>query len=530
MTALVLVSDHLPDSGWEILNNAPHIRAEGPFQSRKALLEAIPKADALIVRSATQVDRQLLEQGKRLKVVARAGARLDNIDIETATRRGVMVINVPEANIFAVVEHAFALLLALARQIPTGYNEVRAGNWPRHAMMGIQLYGKTVGIVGFGRLGRAASERARAFGMDTLVYDPFIDLSFAREQGVQIVDFEELLVRSDVVLPMTTYNARTRHIFNASAFARMKTGTLFVNVVHAGLVDSAALAEALDEGRPAWAGVDVFAQEPPPADDPLARHPRVLSVPHLNQNTVESQAQSGVQVATAVISALASEDYQNVVNLPFNRTVSYRKVRSYMKLASKLGKLQGQLADGWITHVEVEVLGEGIQDLVRPATAALLAGMLKPVDGRAPNWVSGPMLAHDQGIRTSQARGVLEQGDYPNLLACRIRWEGGGVRTVGGVLFANGDARLVRYDNFHIDAHPEGFVLIIENQDVAGIIGRVGTLLGDAGINIANWRYGRETRGGQAVSFINVDSFVPRDLLAEIEQHADISAARLVRL
>ncbi len=526
----ILVTDHLHPAGWKALHQAPDVEVEGPFPRRADLLAALPQADALIIRSSTLVDAELLDAAPRLKAVARAGARLDNVDIDAATRRGVMVLNVPAANVTAVAEHTFAMLLALARQIPQGHHAVRAGQWPRHQMLGFQLQGKTLGIVGFGRLGRAVSARARAFGMHILVYDPYTDLSFARQHEVEVVGFAELLQRADIVSLHTAYTPQTHHMMNAAAFDRMKPGAYLVNCTHAGLVDEDALLQALENGSLAGAALDTFQQEPPPPDYPLLRHPRVVVAPHLNQNTVESQTATSLQIVADTLDALRGADYRNVVNLPFNEKTPYQAVRPYIHLASKMGKLQGQLAEGWITHVEVELLGDRLRDLVRPVAAVLLSGMLKPSPGQRVNWVSAPVLAYEQGIVTAQAKGLVEQHDYPNLIACRIRWEGGGTRTIAGVLFGNGEARIVRYDYFAVDAYPEGYVLVLENQDVPGVIGKVGTRLAQAGINIARWHYGRKEPGEQAVSFINLDSRVPVALLRELEAQPEIHRARLVRL
>ena len=462
--------------------------------------------------------------------MARAGARLDNVDIDEATRRGIMAINVPSANVVAVAEHTFAMLLALARQIPEGYKAVLAGEWPRHEILGFQLEGKLLGIIGFGRIGREVAIRAKAFGMHVLVYAPHVDLAYAREQGVEVVGFAELLERSDIISLHTALTEQTRGMMNAAAFAQMKEGAYLVNCTNADLIDENALLEALDSGHLAGAALDTFCQEPPSPDCPLIHHPKVVVAPHLNQNTVEAQTTTSRQVVEDVLAALRGEDYRHVVNLPFNEVVPYKAVKPYIHLASKLGKLQGQLAEGWINRVEIELLGEGLRDLVRPVAAVMLAGMLRSRDGRHVNWVSAPVEAYEQNIVTTQAKDLVELADYPNLIACRIYWEGGGHRTVAGVLFANGEARLVQYDKFHVDAYPEGYVLILENDDVPGVIGKVGTRLGREGINIAQWRYGREAPGKRAVSFINLDSRVPLSVLAELEKEPQIHRVRLVRL
>ncbi len=533
----ILVSDHLHASGWELLRMAGDVSACGPFETRSEVLEAVAQADALVIRSSTMVDAGLMDSAPRLKVVARAGAQLDNIDIDAATRRGILVINVPEANVTAVAEHTFAVLLALARLIPSGERAVRSGAWPRHAMLGFELSGKTLGVIGFGRLGRAVAARAQAFEMKVLAYDPYVDLAAARAQGVEIVNFSELLKRADIVSLHTALTAQTRAMIDAQAFGQMKPGAYLVNCVNAGLVDEPALLDALDSGRLGGAAIDTLAQEPPQAGYPLLNHPKVVVTPHLHQNTVEAQTATSSQVAGDVLSALRGEDYRHVINLPFSETAPYQAVKPYINLAVKLGKLQGQVADGWITRLEVELLGEKIVELVRPVTAVLLSGMLLPVEGRKANWVSAPVLAYEQGIRMAQVKGLVELADYPNLIACRVYWQAGdgspdgsGQRTVAGVLFGNGEARLVQYDQFQVDAYPEGYVLILENDDIPGVIGKVGTRLGSAGINIAQWRYGRERRGGKAVSFINLDDRVPKPLLEQLENEPEIQRARLVKL
>jgi len=470
----IVVADHLNETGWAVLRAAPDVTLAGPVSDRGAALEAVREAHAVIVRSTTQVNKELLDHAPRLLAAARAGASLDNIDLDECTRRGIMVVNVPDANIIAVVEHTLGMMLALARRIAEGYASLRAGEWRRYDLLGVQLFQKTLGIIGFGRHGRAVAARARAF-------------------------------------------------------ARMKDGVRLVNCTHAGLIDEAALLEALDSGKVAGAALDVFQAEPPRGNR-LAAHPRVLAVPHLNQNTLESQTETSRQAAQDVLDALRGDDYRNVVNLPFRPGVEYRLNRPYLLLAEKLGKAQGQMAGGVINRIEVEILGDGLQNLVRPAAAALLKGLLRPVpQGERPvNYVSAPVIAYEQGIQMSQASG-LELVDYPNLISCRVHWAGGS-RTMAGVIFAGGEPRLVQYDAFRIDAKPEGYVLVLENEDVPGVMGRVGALLGRHNVNIGEWRLARNQPGGHAVSFINVDSAVPAQVLGELRREPAIAQAKVIKL
>ena len=521
----IIVADPLHPSGWEILKAAPDVVVDGPYDCQDDLQGALTTADALLICSETNVDSKVLANAPNLKVVARAGARLDNVDIDEATRRGIFVIHVPDANVFAVVEYTFLLMLILTRKFSFGTEGFQCDSDD----LGVQLSGKTLGIIGFGRHGREVAARAQAFGMHVLAYDPFIDLSFARERGVEIVDFPELLSRADILTLHTAYTAQTHHILNATAFEQMKPGAYLINCVHHGLVDESALLDALDRGILSGAAFDAWGEQPLSKSTPLHQHPKVLVTPNLSQSTLEAQANTSVSAVRDMLAALRGEDYRNVVNLPFNEDAPYLTAKPYIDLAVKLGKLQGQLAGGWIKRVEVELLGEGLRDLVRPVAAVLLSGMIRPMDDRPVNWVSAPVLVHEQGIVTSQTKELVQFAGYPTLIACRIYWEGG-QRTVAGALFGNGEARLVEYEDFEVDAYPDGYVLILENADVPGVIGKVGTRLGREGINIAQWRYGREAPGGRAVSFINLDHRVPQKILTDLEQEPEIQQARLVRL
>ena len=526
----ILVSDHLNPEGWDVLRAADDVEVDGPCADRESVLKAVGDVEALVIRSATQVDLELLDRAPWLRVVARAGARLDNVDIEETTRRGIMAINVPDANVIAVAEHTLAMMLALARSIPEGYVSLRAGRWERYHMLGIQLKGKTLGIVGYGRHGREVAARAQAFGMRVLAYDPHIDETVARERGVGIVPLDELLSRSDVISLHAAVTPETARVLDAGAFACMRDGVRVVNCTHADLIDEAALLDALNSGKVAGAALDTFAQEPPPADHPLIHHPNVIAVPHLSQNTVESQRETSRLVAEQVLDALRGDDYRNVVKLPYGPGAEYLTCRPYVELAEKLGRLLGQLAGREVRRVEVEVQGDGMQRLVRPIAAALLSGLLRrfPAGARPINTVSAPIIAHEQGIETRQVVG-MELVDYPNLISCRAHWEGGS-QVVAGVLSAGGEARLVQCGSIRVDVKLEGNLLYLENKDVPGVIGRVGTLLGDRNINIANFALGRNQKAQEAIGLVNVDNHVPDEVLAEIRAIPAVRVALVVEV
>lgn len=521
----IIVADPLHEAGLAVLRDAADVVFHGPFDCDANIDDLLLEADGLLICSDTSVDDAMLSAAPNLKIVARAGSRLDNVDIDVATRRGIFVTHVPDANVLAVVEYTFLLILAVARNFPRNEDET----YQLGENLGFQLAGKTLGIVGFGRHGREVAVRAQAFGMRVLAYDPYIDLSFARERAVEMVDYPELLARADIVSLHTAYTPQTHHMMNEGAFSQMKPGAYLINNVHSELVDETALMAALNSGRLGGIACDTWDQHADQRPDWQLNHPKVLVTPNRSQATYEAFSDTAVQVVTDMLSVLRGQDYKNVVNLPFSGDIFYQSVKPYIDLAVKLGKLQGHLADGWIKRVEIELIGAGLQDLIRPVAAVLLSGMIRPMDDQPVNWVSAPVMAYEQGIVTSQTKDLIHLSEYSTLIACRVYWDGG-YRTVAGALFANGQARLVHYDGFEVDAYPNGYVLILENEDVPGVIGKAGTILAREKINIAQWRYGRDGPGSRAVSFINLDDRVPVFVLKELEQIPEIHHARLVRL
>ncbi len=525
----ILVTEHLPEIGWEHLKQAKDVQLSGTVENRAELLKAIKNAHAIIVRSKTNVDRELLEAGKNLKIVARAGAEFENIDVEEASRRGVMVMTAPDANVFAIVEHVFGLILALGRDLPRGIESLKAGQWLRHEIVGFQLHGKTLGVIGYGRLGKEITKRAKAFGLKVLVFDPYVDISLAREEGVEVLGFYEVLAKADILSLQTSLSDQTKGMMNKEAFAQIKKGAYLINCVQAELIDEKALLECLEEGRVAGAALDTFIEEPPSPDHPLINHPKVLATPHLNQNTIDSQNKTGLQIASNVLNALREEDFVNIINSPYTKANPYNMNNAYINLANRIGKLQGQTAEGRILRVEVELLGEKLEPLSHIIMANLLAGMYSLNTDPKYNWVSAPMLSHEQGLVTAQVNKLLDLPKYPNLLICKVDCENGYTSTIAGVKRSNGEASVVHYSGYSVNAAPTGNVLLLENDDVPGVIGKVGTQLGEAKINISNWVYGREIIGGRAVSFINVDSLVPKETLEKLEKEPEIHRAKLAQ-
>jgi len=525
----ILITDDLSSQALERIEAAEDVNFEVVRSpAPEELREIISAYDAIIIRSSVRVDAELLAAASRLKVIGRAGTGLDNVDIDAASLRGVIVMNTPGANTVATAEHAVAMLLALCRHVPQADASIRNGKWTRSQFTGVQLYRKTLGIVGLGRIGAQVARRTHSFGMSLIAFDPYISDDVARELNVTLVDLDELWARSDFITLHTALNAETRGIINATAIARMKPGVRLVNCARGGLVDDVALVDALRSGHMAGAALDVFADEPLPSDSPLRDLPNVVLTPHIAASTIEAQRDVGTQIVDQVLAALRGEDFRNAVNMPVVDAGVFRALKPYLRLAEKLGSLQMQLSEGRIKRVEVEFQGDEVSAYVKPLTVALLKGLLDPITDTPVNYISAPHLAMQRGISVSETRG-LPTPNYANLLSCRVLW-GEGERLVAGSLLGHEFPRVVQIDAFRIDAQPEGIVLVMESIDVPGVIGRVGTLLGARGINIAEWRLGRIAPEGEALSFINLDTPAPPDVLAELVKLAGVNRVRQVEL
>lgn len=518
----ILITEDLPPEAMALLD-APDIQADNLRPSRAELRELIGEYDALIVRWMTRIDADLLERAKRLKVIGRAGASLDNVDLEAATRKGVIITNTPLMHSTASAEYALGLILALARNIPQAHQAVQAGEWSsRRQYIGSEVAGKTLGLVGYGRVGREVAARAQAFGMNVIAYDPYIDEADVRGTNVMLVDIDELLARSDFISLHAPLNEETKRLIGTDEILQMKDGVYLINTARGALIDEEAVAVGLRSGKIAGAAVDAFTREPP-VGSPLMGLPNVITTPHLGASTREALSSIAIQIVEQTLDALRGADYRNVVNLPFVGGIEFKAVRPQLVLAEKVGALQRQLAGGPLTRVEVEARG-GFGGLIKPLTVALLTGLL----GEGANYINAPALAAERGLKVTQAKG-LPLIEYPNLLSCKVSWEGGS-RLVAGTLFGNAEARIVQMNGFRLDGLPHGTVLVMTNTDVPGVIGRVGTLLGARGINIAEWRLGRDEPGGRALSFINLDNDVPEAVLDELRALPGIAEARVVSL
>ena len=501
-----------------------------PGLGKEELMAILPQYDALIVRSDTQVDADVIKAGKKLVVVGRAGMGVDNIDIQAATMAGVIVMNTPDANSIATAEQAMALMLAVSRHTAAAYESLKSGAWNRAAFVGTELFGKVLGIIGFGRIGMLVSERAKSFGMDILAFDPFVSEEIARDMGVTLVDLEDLLNEADFISLHAASLPDTENIINAETISQMKDGVIIINVARGKLIDDDALADALQTGKVKAAAIDVYRQEPPAKDNPLLGLTNVLYTPHIGASTTESQHKVSTQIADQVLAALRGTDYPNSINMPFQISQgSYSDIRPFMALGEKIGVLHAALAGGPVHNLEVETSGGEVSHLLRAFAAAILKGYLRDTVQTPLNYINAPVLAKDRGIIVDHGRGINGLLDYPNLITCRAIWEGG-ERTLSGVLFGGSEPRIIQLDQYRVEAKPEGVVLILMNQDVPGVIGQVGTILAAYKVNIGEWRMGRDKPGGEALSFINLDSVPSTNVLDALAEVSAVTKVKLVSL
>lgn len=520
----ILIADPLDPSGLEILRAAGAEVHELTTEERLRLAEVIADYDALVVRSMTKVDAELLAAGRRLKVVGRAGIGVDNVDVPAATARGILVVNAPTANLLSATEHTFALLLAVARRVPAADASIKGGAWDRKTFLGTELQGKTLGVIGFGRIGQRVALRAQAFEMSVLAYDPFLDAQVARRLDVEPVALEDLLRRSDVVTLHTPMTEQTRNLLSAERLALMKPDALLVNCGRGGLIDEAALLAALEAGRLGGAGLDVFAQEPP-TDFTLVRHPRVVATPHLGAQTREAQERISTETAHMLIAALEGSTAVTAVNLPFTPTGS--RGEPFLRLGEQLGALASALLEGGVRRVQVDLWGVD-EALRRPLGVAVLKGVLTPFLGEAVNYVNAEHAAQSRGVEMVRATHA-GSGEYPFLVGVTLVGEGGTIE-LAGTLFGERDARVVRFAGFRLEFRPSGRLLVLRNRDLPGVVGRIGTLLGEAGINIAEIHLARHDGDDQALAVLRLDQQPDAAVLARLRALPDVVSAHAIEL
>jgi len=492
------------------------------------LADAIAGVDAVLVRSATQITRESLARANGLKVIGRAGVGVDTIDVDAATERGIAVLTAPAGNTISAAELTFALTLALARRVPAADRSMKAGQWDRKSFSGSELHGKTLGLVGAGRIGGEVAKRARAFGMQVVAYDPFLIADRAQALGIERAELDEVLRRADVVSLHVPLTEATSGLLGDRELALMKPTAVLINAARGGVVREDALVRALTERRIGGAALDVYEQEPLPADHPLRALDNVVLTPHLGASTVEAQQNVAVEIAEAVRAALLDGDLSRAVNAPGLGGEEMRRLRPLLDLAERLGALTAALTDGGIAGVEVRYAGSAENGL-RLLTATVLCGILsRAVGAGAVNTVNALHLAGAHGIRVDQIR-LDSRGVFAEQLEIRATAEGGETR-VAGALLGESHPRIVRIDDFQVDMVPQGTVLVLRNQDVPGVIGRVGTVLGNAGINIAGYHQSRLDAGGDALAVVGVDGRVAASVLETLRALPEIRSVKQVQL
>src|SRR5437867_11972009 len=523
----VLIADSISQRGVDELtrDNALEVTAKTGLSERE-LVEVIPPFSALIVRSQTRITADILNAGTKLRVVGRAGVGVDNVDVETATRRGVVVLNAPGGNTVSTAEHAFSLLLAVARKIAQADANVRARNWDKKHFEGVELYNKTLGIIGMGRIGSELSRRAIAFGMRVIAYDPYLSASRARGLQVELADdLDDLLTSADFISLHTPLTAETRHILDAPRLRKTKRGVRIINCARGGLIDEAALVQALQDGHVAGAALDVFEVEPLPSDSSLRSAPNLVLTPHLGASTVEAQESVGIEIAQSIRAALLEGTIRNAVNMPNLDAKTLAIIGPHLRFGEKLGRFLSQIAPKRVDTLNINYSGK-VNDVDTTAiTRSILKGFLQIAGGTDVNEVNAPAFAKSLGLKLTESR-LSAPGDYTDMLELSAAGEGKTV-SVGGAFFG-ATPRIVSIYSRPVEARPQGVVLVLENTDRPVMVGRIGTLLGDHGVNIATMSLSRNQAGGTALTVLNLDSAPSGQLMSEIRASEDIHAAQVI--
>jgi D-3-phosphoglycerate dehydrogenase len=524
----ILISDKLSDEGIAIFKSEKDIEVDVKLNlPPEELKNIIGEYDALVVRSETKVTPDIIASAKKLKVIGRAGVGLDNIDIPAASRAGIIVMNTPDGNTIAAAEHTMALMLSMARNIPQANASLLAKKWERSKFTGIELLGKTLGIIGLGRIGYEVGARAKSFGMKLISYDPYARPERAHELGVELVEFKSLLERSDIITVHVPITKDTSHLIGADELKTTKKGVRLLNVARGGIYEETAVAEALKSGQVAAAAFDVFTKEPP-TDNPLIGLPNVIATPHLGASTEEAQINVAIVVAKQIIEALHGRTIFNAVNIPAVDAEQWEHLRPYYDLCEKLAAFLTQGSHGKIDSIHITYSGEVTKQKTQALTLVILKSLLAPFYQENVNDVNAPVLAKERGIKVTESTSD-HFGSYTNSIQVEIE-TAGKKHSIRGTLLADNSPRIVEVESYRIDVPAEGMLLVFFNPDVPGILGSVSTILGNNGVNIAGLANGRNEPGKEAVTIINIDNEVPQNALKEIAAIKGLKDVRIVKL
>lgn len=524
----VLVSDKLDEKGLAILRNTKGFEVDyKPKIPPEELKKIIGSYEALLIRSGTRVTSEIIEAADKLKVIGRAGIGVDNVDIEAASKRGIVVMNTPLANTITTAEHALSLMLSLARRIPQAHTSLKSGKWEKGKFLGVEVYQKTLGVIGMGNIGKVVAQRALGIEMEVIAYDPYITREKADELGVELVELDDLFARSDFITIHTPLTDDTRDMINAESIAMMKDGVRIINCARGGIINEKDLAEAIEKGKVAGAAIDVFGKEPVDPDNPLLKLDAVVSTPHMGASTAEAQQNVSMAVVEQLID-FSRGIVRNAVNMPSLDPKLVSQIKPYLILAEKMGLFLGQIIEGRMKEIKIGYCGEVASLDVRPISMTLIEGMLRPILKEMVNLVNAPFLARERGVKVSETKSE-ECEDFSSVLNAILITDKGEI-SIAGALFAGGKPRIINLNGFYLEAVPEGHLLVFSNVDQPGVIGKIGTLLGNNRVNIAGMQLGRGKREGEAVAIVNVDSPIPDEVMSEIRNLPFIHFARLLKL
>jgi D-3-phosphoglycerate dehydrogenase len=528
----ILVTDNLAEEGLSRLRQEAEIEVVVDTklaQNPPLLKQALGGADGIVIRSGTQLTADVLEGQSRLRAIVRAGVGVDNIDVAAATRRGIVVMNTPGGNTISTAEHTMALLLALARNVAKADASLKSGNWERTKFTGTQLEGKTLGIIGLGRVGLAVAKRAQGFGLSVCGFDPFLAADKALEYGVtSVARLDDIWSICDFISLHTPMTAETRNLIGARELALMKPTVRIINCARGGLIDEQALLDALNSGKVAGAAIDVFETEPPPPDHPLVRHPLVLVTPHLGASTEEAQVSVAIEAARLLSDFLARGQIRFSVNMPTLDRAEIEDVRHYLNLAWRLGMLHAQMDRGTLKSARLTYRGEAAHKNTKLITAAFAAGLMEAALEEQVNLVNAVALARERGIEIEE-RTAEAPGDFGTLLQTEVATERK-TYIANGTLFGKQFLRLVRLGSYLLDAHIDGTLLVFTHMDRPGLIGFIGRTLGDEGVNIAQMNVGRQDQGGEAIGVVNVDSVPSAEALETVRQNPHVLSLSVIKL
>ena len=523
----VLISDNLSPTGVAILKKAGLEVDIKTGMTPEELKACIADYHGLVIRSATKVTAEILDAAANLKVIGRAGSGLDNVDKTAATKKGIVVMNTPGGNTVTTAEHTIALMFSMARQIPQATASMKAGKWEKKRFTGVELFNKTLGVVGLGAIGKQVAKRALGLEMNVIAYDPYLSEENAKEMGIEKVELTALFARADFISFHTPITTETRNIVNKKTIEGMKDGVRILNCARGGIVNEADLCEALKSGKVAGAALDVFEKEPP-GDNPLLNVDTLVCTPHLGASTEEAQENVAIAVAEQVADYLVNGVIRNAVNFPSVPSEQISRLKPYLTLAETLGAFATQVFEGAVTEITIEYRGEASELNTAPVTIALLKGFLTPILEETVNFVNAPIIAKERGIEVREMKSA-EAGDYQSAIILRVKSDGKENFLVG-TLLSRRDPRIVKINNFPVEIFPEGTMLFIYNNDKPGVIGNIGSFLGKCGINIARMHFGRETAGGMAISVVSIDAPITQEQLGEMKKLPNILSLKVVNL